>query len=202
MSHCMLMVDENTSLHQFCLRNNYSYCAIHDYIMRNNCSVKEAIERYPNVRGDKGTKAKYYYNGVRLRKFCKDNGYPYGVISANIRLKNLPVEEAVKQYLEKRALKKKHYPWQHVMWKTSDGKPLLQWCRENKLHYGTVLQRVYKGCSVDEAIEIALERKGRKDNNVKYFMNGKSLYRYCKENRLNYNAMRRKLIKELKDAER
>lgn len=85
--------------------------------------------------------------------------------------------------------------WKEVMWKMSDGTSLIKFCQDNNVYYSTVLKHIRDGKSVDEACRIALERRGKKDNNTRYWINGKSLRQYCKENGVKYEKMRLEIIK-------
>lgn len=87
------------------------------------------------------------------------------------------------------------YHWKEVMWKLSDGTPLIQFCQKNNIKYCTALKYIREGKNVDEACQMALERRGKKDNNTRYWIDGKSLRQYCKENGVKYEKMRLEIIK-------
>lgn len=86
--------------------------------------------------------------------------------------------------------------WKEVMWKRTDGKSVIQFCRETGTSYGSIMRYIKKGNSVDDSCEIAFSRKGRKDNNVRYRVGDKSLVQYCKENGLSYYSMYNRARKE------
>ena len=86
--------------------------------------------------------------------------------------------------------------WKDTMWKMSDGKSVMQFCRETGANYHTILRYVARTGSVDEACRIGLERKGNKDGNTKYFVDGMPLRKYCLKNGLNYQ----KLLREKRKA--
>lgn len=83
--------------------------------------------------------------------------------------------------------------WKQCMWVRSDGQSIADFCREHNVAYNLVHKWIEKLDDVDEACEMALRRKGRKDNNTKYWIEGKSLARYCKEKGINYNSMYRRI---------
>ena len=84
----------------------------------------------------------------------------------------------------------KGYKWKKTMWQTSDGKSVMDFCRETGACYQTVWKYIVaEKMSVDDACKTALERKGNKDGATKYFVNGMSLHRYCLENGLNYSKL-------------
>ena len=76
--------------------------------------------------------------------------------------------------------------WKQAMWRMSDGKSVMQFCRETGAVYETITRCVMKKkTTVDDACKKALERKGKKDGAAKYFIDGMSLYKYCLEKGLN-----------------
>lgn len=86
--------------------------------------------------------------------------------------------------------------WKQCMWIRSDGQSVADFCREHNVAYNLVYKWIEKLGDVNEACEMALKRKGRKDNNTKYWIEGKSLARYCKENGLKYWKMYRRIRNE------
>lgn len=83
--------------------------------------------------------------------------------------------------------------WKQCMWVRSDSQSVADFCREHNVAYNLVYKWIEKLGDVDEACEKALERRGHKDNNTKYWIEGKSLARYCKEKGINYNSMYRRI---------
>lgn len=87
----------------------------------------------------------------------------------------------------------KGYSWKQHAYNLSDGTPMIQFCRENDVRYCTVLKYIRKLGNVDEACAIAMKRRMKKDNNVRYYIEGKSLRAYCREKGLSYYKMWRKM---------
>lgn len=52
------------------------------------------------------------------------------------------------------------------------GEPLYHWCKKNDVSYFWVMELVYKGRSIEDAVEYVKEHRGRK---VKYQINGVSV---------------------------
>lgn len=85
--------------------------------------------------------------------------------------------------------------WRCAMWKMSDGKPVIEFCRETGACYQTIWYHINdKGLSVDDACKKALSRKGRKDNS-KFFVGNISLKDYCRKAEINYNTVYSKILK-------
>lgn len=102
---CMLMYDNKTSLRQYCLKNNLSYNIINKYIMEQDLSIPEAIEKYKKCKGRHDTKAVLFYDGMTLMQYCKKNGLSYPTIRGLVIDKNYTVESAIEHILEFRKRK-------------------------------------------------------------------------------------------------
>lgn len=102
---CMLMYDDKTSLRQYCLKNNLSYNIINKYIMEQDLSIQEAIEKYKKCKGRRDTKAVYFYDGMTLMQYCKKNNLCYPTIRGLIVDKNYTVESAIEHVLDVRKRK-------------------------------------------------------------------------------------------------
>jgi len=80
-----------------------------------------------------------------------------------------------------------------------DGMSLKEYCVNNALNYHSILfkinelkkEDIHKGKSKEEIIEIALNQERK----VRYKYKGKNLTTYCKENNLNVNKIRQKIIR-------
>lgn len=84
------------------------------------------------------------------------------------------------------------------MWKMSDGKPVIKFCRETGASYSTIWKNINdKGMDIDEACKKGVERKGRKDNSLKYFVNDTPLIQYCRDIGINYNSVYNKMYRGL-----
>lgn len=76
----------------------------------------------------------------------------------------------------------------------ASGETLRSYCKRNKLCYEALFDRLDNGMTVEEAIEDYLPRRGRKDNNVKYFYKGKSLAAYFKVGSSAYQQCRKLIL--------
>lgn len=68
-----------------------------------------------------------------------------------------------------------------------NGKNLNQICKEKCICYNTVFYGVERGLSLENAIQNAISRKHRKDNNCKIYINGECLKEFCRKNNINYS---------------
>ena len=93
----------------------------------------------------------------------------------------------------------KGVPWKQAMWRMSNGKSVMSFCKENNVHYSCVMFHIDTGHSVDEACEIALSRKGKFDGATKYWIDDKPLIQWCKENNENYFKFRNEILKREKE---
>ena len=98
MSRCMFMIDDNTSLRQFCLKNGYDYQTIRRCVLELGYTIQDAINDYANRKGRHDTKTKYFYQGQKLTDYCKDVGYPYQSIIHIIKDYRCTTFTAVKMY--------------------------------------------------------------------------------------------------------
>ena len=102
---CMLMYDDKTSLHQYCIKNNYNYVIINRYIMEQGLSVQEAIEKHKNCKGRHDTKAIFFYKGMTLMQYCKKINLPYPSIRRLVLYKNYTIESAIEHIIDFRKRK-------------------------------------------------------------------------------------------------
>jgi hypothetical protein len=85
--------------------------------------------------------------------------------------------------------------WRCALWKMSDGKPVIEFCRETGASYQTIWKHINdKGLSVDDACKKALERKGRKDN-TKLFIGNTPLIEYCRKKGIKYHSVYNKMLR-------
>ena len=101
----LYMVDEKTSLLQYCKKHKYCYDCIRRYILYLDLSISEAIEKYKKCKGRRDTKAIYFYNNMTLLQYCKKNNLPYPTIRELVVNKNYTIETAIEHILEIRKRK-------------------------------------------------------------------------------------------------
>lgn len=96
MSKCLYyMKNENMSLREYCIKNNYCYQTIRKYMMELNLSYEEAIERFKRFTGRHDAKTIYKYKGESLMQYCRKHKYNYPTIRAKIVNEGYTIEEAV-----------------------------------------------------------------------------------------------------------
>ena len=136
---------------------------------------------------------KYYYNGIPLSTYCKDNGINTDTVRTRIWKKkhnkkyaDYTDQEIVDMVIETSGTGIKY------MYK---GTTLRKYCLENGLSPSTITQRVINlkkenpKLSNDELVVLAIEEFENK--NYKYFYKGMQLKEYCKSHpEINYNTIR------------
>ena len=63
----------------------------------------------------------------------------------------------------------------YIIYRLSNGQPLTEWCRENKIPYGSVQNWLAKGLMVDECCELAKKGSEKWKNFVPTMYKGKTL---------------------------
>ena len=144
---------------------------------------------------------KYYYNGIPLSTYCKDNGINTDTVRTRIWKKkhnkkyaDYTDQEIVDMVIETSGTGIKY------MYK---GTTLRKYCLENGLSPSTIAQRVINlkkenpELSNDELVVLAIEEFENK--NYKYFYKGMPLKEYCKSHpEINYNNIRGYILEKRK----
>ena len=127
---------KGTTLRDYCIKNDISYYSVLTYIKRkikkgNNKTIDELIEEGINTINKYGVI--YYYNGIPLIDYAKENNLNVHSIRVSILKKknksNRPLQEIINECVE---TYKKYY---------IDGITLPTYCKKVGLNYSTVLNR-------------------------------------------------------------
>ena len=193
------------SLREYCLKNNINIKTIHSRInhlkkQNNNLTNDELViltmEEFENHN------FKFFYNGIPLKEYCKNNNLNYSSITTYInrekeRNSKLSDEELIKQYLAKEH--KGIYKYYYL------GVPLKQYCDNNNINYKNIIAYIntykntdnFKNLNNDELIEAIMENY--QPFEPKYLYKGITLREYCLQNNLSYYSIvsfvKRKLAK-------
>lgn len=144
--------------------------------------------------------SKYFYEGIPLSKYCKDNGININTIRSRIwkkkqskKYEHFTEQEIVNMVVEAYGTAIKY------MYK---GVSLRQYCIENDINFGTINSRIVSlkkqnpDLSNDELVIVAIEEFDNK--NFRFFYQGVPLVNYCKEHpEINYNTIRTFINREL-----
>ena len=153
---------------------------------------------------------KYFYKGISLSKYCKDNDINISSIRSRIwkkkhnkKYENYTEQEIVDMVMEAYGSAVKY------MYK---GITLRQYCKDNGINIGTINSRISalkkknKNLSNDELVILAMENFD--NQNYRFFYKGIPLKEYCKSHsEINYNTIiayinrEKKKNKELSDEE-
>ena len=137
--------------------------------------------------------SKYFYNGIPLSKYCKDNNINISTIRARIwkkkqskKYKNYTEQEIVDMVIEAYGSAIKY------MYK---GITLRQYCLDNGINIGTINSRINnlrkqnEELSNDELVILAMDEFDNK--NFRFFYKGVPLKEYCESHpEINYNTIR------------
>ena len=143
--------------------------------------------------------SKYFYNGIPLFKYCKDNNININTIRGRIwkkrqsnKYKNYTDQEIVDMVIESYGSAIKY------MYK---GISLRQYCLDNGINIGTINSRINnlrkknKNLSNDELVILAME--GFDNKNFRFFYKGIPLKEYCESHpEINYNTIRTYINRE------
>ena len=186
----------------------YNYCREHKLNYQNILScVRKAKnnEKYKGLSEEKiidmvingETKAyKYFYKGMTLYKYCKENNLLYEEVVNRLKYLKTRYDLSEEELIEM-SLKLQNSFTRSSKYKYK-GMDLKQYVLENGLSYNYVTYKIRnlkkldenKNLSMDELIEKALNKK-EYDN--KYIYNGEPLQKYCKDNGLEYSKIVYKL---------
>ena len=143
--------------------------------------------------------SKYFYNGIPLSKYCKDNDINISTIRSRIwkkkqskKYENYTEQEIVDMVIEAYGSAIKY------MYK---GISLRQYCLDNGINIGTINSRINnlrkqnEKLSNDELVILAMEEFDNK--NFRFFYKGVPLKEYCESDpEINYNTIRTYINRE------
>lgn len=143
--------------------------------------------------------SKYFYNGIPLSKYCRDNNINISTIRARIwkkkqnkKYENYTEQEIVNMVIEAYGSAIKY------MYK---GISLRQYCLDNGINMGTINSRINNlrkqnvELSNDELVILAMEEFDNK--NFRFFYKGVPLKEYCESHpEINYNSIRTYINRE------
>lgn len=143
---------------------------------------------------------KYFYQGIPLSKYCKENNIDISTIRTRIwkkkqskKYKQCSDQEIINMVVETYGLGIKY------MYK---GISLRQYCIENNINCGTINSRISSlkkqnsTLTNDELVVLAMEEFDNK--NFKFFYQGIPLKDYCKEHpEINYNTIKKFVNREI-----
>jgi len=205
---------EGESLYKYCQKNNLKYISIISRIFRARKNPK-----YDSYNDDelvkmvvkKEMRLKFFYKGVPLAVYCKENNLNYVPIRIKVkeilsdeRYSNLSIDEAVDMVLNKT------YKKERKKFIRTDGKyfingvPMKKYCEDHGIDLLAIKARIYRlkhdekylELSDDEIAQMAIN--SFEDKRIKYVYKGMSLTKYCKTHKLScFDVLKKlKLLKE------
>ena len=144
--------------------------------------------------------SKYYYNGIPLSVYCKENGINISTVRARIwkKRRNHKYDKYTDQEIIDMVINAYGTSIKYFYKNIS----LRKYCLENNLNFKTIYERVislkkkYPELSNDKLCAIAIE--DFHNNNYRFYYNGVSLIEYCRKHpEINYNTIRSYINREL-----
>ena len=143
--------------------------------------------------------SKYYYNGIPLSKYCKDNNINMNTIRTRIwKKKHNKKYEAYSDQEIVDIVIEAYGSTINYMYR---GITLRKYCLDNGINVGTIysrianLRRENEELSDDELVILAMEEFD--NGNLRFFYNGIPLKEYCEEHpEINYNTIRSYINRE------
>lgn len=145
-------------------------------------------------------KSKYFYNGIPLSKYCKDNNINISTIRARIwkKQKSKKYENYTEQEIVDMVIETYDNGSTKYMYK---GISLRQYCLDNGINIGTIYSRINdlrkknENLSNDELVILAMEKFDNR--NFRFFYKGIPLKEYCESHpEINYNSIRSYINRE------
>ncbi len=143
--------------------------------------------------------SKYFYNGIPLSKYCKDNNINISTIRARIWKKKQ--SKKYKNYIEQEIVDMVIEAYGSAIKYMYKGLTLRQYCLDNGINIRTINSRINnlrkqnEKLSNDELVILAMEEFDNK--NFKFFYKGVPLKEYCESHpEINYNTIRTYINRE------
>ena len=143
--------------------------------------------------------SKYFYNGIPLSKYCKDNNINISTIRARLRKKKQ--SKKYKDYTEQEIVDMVIEAYGSAIKYMYKGISLRQYCLDNGINIGTINSRINnlrkknKNLSNDELVILAMEEFD--NQNFRFFYKGIPLKEYCESHsEINYNSIRTYINRE------
>ncbi|MGM9834945.1 MAG: hypothetical protein ACI31M_04130 [Bacilli bacterium] len=179
-----------------------NYGTIRSFINRElgrnpNLSIEDTIELYI-LKEHKG-RYKYYYCGMPLIHYCKENNINYYNIITYIKRhkkESIDVNLSDDEYIE--IIMDQYEPFELTY--SYKGLSLRQYCLQNSLSYYGIITYVKRkrnkktNLDINDLIEEAINTVNR--YGIIYYYNGIPLKDYCKEHQLNIDSIRSSIIRK------
>ena len=204
---------QGMSLKQYCIKKSINYRMITQRIRNlrkkeSTLSDEELITLALNEDNYTNSRTKYYYEGIPLKEYCKENSINY--LKIVNRISDLRKKESTlsDEELIAFALNEDNYTNNRGEY-YYQGMSLKQYCIKNSINYRTIMARIQKlnilnpNLSKEELVHYALKSG---DESIhcflsrnRYYFQEMHLRKYCEENSIKYskiidriNALRKK----------
>ena len=188
------------TLSEYCKQNNLSYYSVVSYIKRklvngNAKNIDELIDEAINTINRYGII--YYYKGIPLKDYAKQNGLNASSIRSAILRKKATSDKQLQEIIDECVESYQKFSIKYYY----KGIPLFKYCQSIGLNYNTVIHKyLYEyedtDTNIDEAIkqivDYYIEHPPIK---TKYYFNNQSLTNFCDANGYTYFAIQRRIRK-------
>lgn len=93
-----------------------------------------------------------------IAEICKENHVPYGIVQKNMKEKGMSIEDAIKNAK----------PRKRTMYYLN-GRPLAHICKEQNIKIETVISRMRRGMTIEEAFNSLVLKKQRVQKKARLF---------------------------------
>lgn len=190
---------DGVTLKEYCRRNNLSYYSVVSFVKRKiSCGSSKSVDELI----DEGIKTInrygiiYYYNGLPLVEYAKDNNLNYSSIRCNIFRKKAKSDKPLQEIVDECCKSYQKFSIKYYY----DGVPLREFCNRIGLNYYTVIHKYLFDYSDDTSISVDDAIKRIVDDylvnppvRTKYFFNNQSLTKFCDKNGYPYLAILRRI---------
>ena len=95
---------------------------------------------------------------MNLSEYCKENHVPYWLVRKNMKEKGMSLEDAVKNAKPRR----------HTIY-YMNGRPLVHACKEQNIKIETVISRMRRGMTIEEAFNSLVLKRQRVQKKARLF---------------------------------
>lgn len=95
---------------------------------------------------------------MNIAQICKENHVAYGIVRKNMKEKGMSIEDAIKNVK----------PRKHTMYYLN-GRPLVHACKEQNIKIETVISRMRRGMTIEEAFNSLVLKRQRVPKKARLF---------------------------------
>ena len=187
------------TLREYCSKNDLSYYSVISFVKRrlakgSNNTIDELIDE--GLRTINRYGIIYYYKGIPLKDYAKQNNLNASSIRSAILKRRLQSDKSLQEIVDECVESYQKFTIKYYY----NGTSLLTYCNSIGLNYNTVIQKYLceysnrKDISIDDAIKQIVDYyKEHPPIKTKYYFNNQSLKKFCDSEGYHYLAILRKI---------